>query len=147
MTDDSLRTPLAAAATVLVDQASKALASREHAVATFEIIGNDGLVLGTLSVERGLMVLLAAVVAGGFAYVGMRLTRAGLIRPSVLGLLLGGVFGNLIDRVALGYVRDFVWVPFVVINLADLAIVSGIVVFLFETYRTAKREASARDRV
>jgi lipoprotein signal peptidase len=44
-----------------------------------------------------------------------------------LGLLLGGAFGNLIDRIRLGYVVDFVavgvWPKF---NVADSAITVGV---------------------
>ncbi len=47
------------------------------------------------------------------------------------GLLVGGIFGNLIDRVFLGYVRDFLSFKlfsyhYPVFNFADTAIVIGI---------------------
>ena len=53
-----------------------------------------------------------------------------------LGLIYGGAIGNLIDRVSLGYVRDFIkldlrvfeWPAF---NVADIAIVVGIFLLLF----------------
>ena len=48
-----------------------------------------------------------------------------------IGLMLGGAIGNLIDRIALGYVRDFVqfdfWKTFPVFNIADVAITIGVV--------------------
>ncbi len=49
------------------------------------------------------------------------------------GLLLGGAFGNLIDRIRLGHVTDFVDVgPWPIFNVADSSIVVGIfVLFLF----------------
>lgn len=49
------------------------------------------------------------------------------------GLLLGGAFGNLIDRVRLGHVTDFVDVgPWPIFNVADSSILVGIfVLFLF----------------
>jgi signal peptidase II len=43
-----------------------------------------------------------------------------------LGLILGGAFGNVIDRILLGYVVDFIrvgWWP--VFNVADSAITVG----------------------
>jgi len=51
-------------------------------------------------------------------------------------LIYGGALGNLIDRVSLGHVRDFIkldlrlfeWPAF---NLADVAIVIGIIFLLF----------------
>jgi len=49
-----------------------------------------------------------------------------------LGLILGGTIGNLIDRLRLGYVTDFVdfdfWPAF---NVADSAIVIGVIIFVF----------------
>ena len=51
----------------------------------------------------------------------------GLLRLS-LGLQLGGAFGNLLDRVRLGHVTDWVDVgPWPVFNVADACIVSGLV--------------------
>jgi signal peptidase II len=47
------------------------------------------------------------------------------------GLILGGAVGNLIDRVRLGYVVDFIdfrWFP--VFNLADSSIVCGVTVLV-----------------
>jgi signal peptidase II len=48
-----------------------------------------------------------------------------------LGLELGGAFGNLIDRVSLGWVTDFVHVTnFPVFNVADSAIVIGVMALI-----------------
>ena len=50
-----------------------------------------------------------------------------LLRLS-LGLQLGGAIGNLLDRVLLGHVTDFIDVgPWPVFNLADASIVTGLV--------------------
>jgi signal peptidase II len=47
-----------------------------------------------------------------------------------LGLILGGTVGNLIDRVWLHYVRDFIsWGPWPVFNVADSSLVCGIIIF------------------
>ena len=49
-----------------------------------------------------------------------------------LGAILGGAFGNILDRVRLGYVADFLnlhfgaWSPFLVFNVADAAISLGV---------------------
>ena len=52
----------------------------------------------------------------------------GLLRLS-LGLQLGGAFGNLIDRVRLGHVTDWVDVgPWPVFNVADASIVTGLII-------------------
>lgn len=47
-----------------------------------------------------------------------------------LGLILGGTVGNLIDRVWLHYVRDFIDAgPWPVFNIADSSLVVGIIIF------------------
>jgi signal peptidase II len=53
-----------------------------------------------------------------------------------LGLILGGAFGNLLDRFSMGGVTDFIDLTFVqypVFNLADSAIVCGISILLIST--------------
>ena len=58
--------------------------------------------------------------------------------PTALMLLLGGAIGNLVDRIRLGYVVDFIdlhvggwhWPAF---NIADSAIVVGVALLLIES--------------
>lgn len=58
------------------------------------------------------------------------------------GLLLGGAFGNLVDRIRLGHVTDFIDVgPWPIFNIADSSIVVGIfVLFLFFWSSTSDKE-------
>ena len=51
--------------------------------------------------------------------------------PAALGLLIGGSLSNLVDRIRLGHVTDFIdlrWWP--AFNLADSFIVVGVVILL-----------------
>lgn len=64
-----------------------------------------------------------------------------------LGLVLGGTAGNLVDRLRLGYVTDFIdvaiWPTF---NIADSAIVVGVILLaysLFSLSRAKKSDLSA----
>ena len=55
-----------------------------------------------------------------------------------LGLILGGAVGNLIDRLSLGYVTDFVDVGFwPVFNIADSAVVVGVIIAVYSLLRYA----------
>jgi signal peptidase II len=65
-----------------------------------------------------------------------------LLTAVALGLIIGGAIGNAIDRVAYGAVADFVLLhattesfdfKWYVFNLADVAIVAGVAVLLYET--------------
>jgi signal peptidase II len=61
-------------------------------------------------------------------------------------LFLAGILGNNIDRVALGYVRDFLvaWaVPTVVFNVADLFVAVGSVSLLIARYSSIRRFRTA----
>jgi signal peptidase II len=64
-----------------------------------------------------------------------------------LGLVLGGAVGNILDRVRLGYVADFLnlhfgaWSPFLVFNVADAAISIGVALLVLRALFT--RDAPA----
>ena len=59
-----------------------------------------------------------------------------------IGFLIGGTIGNLIDRIRLGYITDFidfpVWPAF---NVADSCIVIGVIIFAFSLLRSAITES------
>ena len=67
-----------------------------------------------------------------------------------IGLLFAGAVGNLVDRIALGFVRDFIqfdfWKSFPVFNIADSAITIGVVLlaihFVISIFRGNKNEKS-----
>ncbi len=61
-----------------------------------------------------------------------------------LGLILGGALGNAIDRFAYGWVADFYYFHvgafhWYVFNLADVAIVAGVVFLLVDSFALAPR--------
>ena len=71
---------------------------------------------------------MVSAVAFGAGALGWWLVRKGWISPLTLGILLGGILGNVYDRVTLGAVRDFLDIPQVgIVNLADIAIAIGCV--------------------
>ena len=66
----------------------------------------------------------------------------GLLRLS-LGLQLGGAFGNLVDRLRLGHVIDWIDIgPWPVFNVADASIVSGLIVLAW-LFIMAERSTAA----
>jgi signal peptidase II len=70
------------------------------------------------------------------------------LRWLVLGLLLGGICGNLIDRIRLRYVVDFLyfhWGPhyFPAFNVADSSICIGVGLFILLQWREERRRKAA----
>jgi len=86
---------------------------------------------------------LLAVMAAAAVLLWMWLARASSRLTAVaLGLILGGAAGNAIDRILYGAVADFIsfhvrteWIQFdwYVFNLADAAIVAGVIGLLYES--------------
>ncbi len=61
-----------------------------------------------------------------------------------LGLQLGGAIGNLIDRITIGHVTDFMAVgSFPVFNVADASITVGVGVLLLGMWRSEKEKEKA----
>lgn len=75
-----------------------------------------------------------------------RINRREIALASGAALVLGGALGNLIDRLRLGQVVDFVavhWGPhyFPIFNLADSAITVGVILWLLDGLLEARHKA------
>jgi signal peptidase II len=107
---------------------------------------NDGIAFGFFAgrpwIVFGLMAVALLVLV--FFY---RRHRTRPILWLATGLLLGGAIGNAIDRIRIGYVRDFIQLPhFPTFNLADLAITAGVVILVLTTEReAAEKKHHAKD--
>lgn len=78
----------------------------------------------------------------------MRKHVAEVVLPLGIALILGGAIGNLIDRVLLGAVVDFLYFHaggrgFPAFNVADSAITAGVVLMLADQFGLAARTARA----
>ena len=101
----------------------------------------------TLRVPFFLAVPIIAMVVLGFLY--RDLPRDGKWRALALGLVSGGAIGNLIDRLRLGYVVDFLDFHyhtdyyFPAFNVADSAICLGVGILLLASMTKNYPDASA----
>ena len=109
-------------------------------------VTNTGAAFGILQ-GQGLFLTITAVIAIGaivFYYAYPPLEH-GLMRVA-MGLLLGGAFGNLLDRLRFGEVTDFIDFPrYPEFNVADSSIVIGLVIIagFFVLSERALREKQA----
>lgn len=102
---------------------------------------NPGAVFGLLAHPLFLIGLSLSVILALVLSYRQPIFDSWLMRPA-LGMVLGGGVGNLIDRLRLGYVTDFidlrVWPVF---NLADASIVvgSGVLAYVLLFHKPARR--------
>lgn len=124
-----------------IDQSTKMLVSSHlrpgnsipiiDGVVLIEQTRNPGGAFGIFQAYGGIITFLTALAIIAILVA----SRRDLVLPRIawiaLALQLGGAFGNLIDRIRLGYVLDFinfqVWPVF---NFADAAITIGVVLLL-----------------
>jgi signal peptidase II len=109
-------------------------------------VQNTGAAWGTFQGLNHWLVALSAVMLVVLAVCRRRLVDDGPLGGVTLGLLLGGVAGNLIDRLRLDYVVDFLdfhWGPhhFPAFNVADTAICCGVGLYLLGQRRRAGQGA------
>jgi signal peptidase II len=94
-------------------------------------IHNSGVAFGFFAGGGAIvLVLTLTALAALVVYFLRRPTRPWLWLPT--GLLVGGAVGNLIDRLAHGYVTDFVKLPaWPAFNISDMAITFGVLSLLY----------------
>lgn len=103
-------------------------------VAEFVYAENTGIAFSLFNGGRWLFVMLTAVVVIAcliYMYKGKGQNDLWLFWS--LGVIVSGAIGNLIDRIYLGYVIDFInptFVNFAVFNIADCAVTLGTISFL-----------------
>ena len=94
------------------------------------IVKNTGAVFGILTGQTDMLIWISFFVIGGIFFYYDKIPENKFVLLSV-GLILGGTIGNLIDRIRLGYVIDFIdlkfWPSF---NIADSAVSVGAVILI-----------------
>lgn len=122
-------------------------------VLQWHFVRNPGAAFSFAEGATWIFTILAAVVAGVIVW---QIRRLGSVWWSVfLGLLLGGVLGNLTDRLIrdpgfpVGHVIDFISTPWMmpaIYNVADIGIVSGMILFVGITLLGLPIDGSPRPR-
>lgn len=126
-------------------------ASREiiHGFISFIYVHNSGAAWGIFSGRQIFLIIISIIVIALFiAFYVLRLRKfkdkISLWLSVSLGFIAGGCFGNLIDRIAFGYVRDFInfdFMNFPVFNVADICLTVGIILlFIYFIFFYSKEE-------
>jgi signal peptidase II len=143
-------------AAVIADQLTKAIVTSRldlgdevHVVGPFSLhhVTNSGIAFGFFASATSIVILLTSLAVAWMLYFFARSGARHPVLPVALGLVIGGSVSNLIDRVRLGHVTDFLdvryWPAF---NLADTFIVAGVAALLLALV-LSDREAARPRRV
>ena len=104
---------------------------------------NSGAAFGLLTRKTEFSVIITVVAISTIIYVYPQLPKNKKMLRTGLSLGLAGALGNLIDRVRFGYVIDMFDLNFWpgIFNLADLAIVVGVILIIIDLLVVVEREA------
>ncbi len=134
---------------LLIDQVTKALASiyltlnKSLDIITnffsLTLTNNYGAAFGIFKYSNTLLII-ATLIILIILYKYMHSFKKNMRNKIAFGFILGGVFGNLIDRIIKGYVIDFLDFKifnydYPVFNVADIAIVIGVILLGYAIIR------------
>jgi signal peptidase II len=92
---------------------------------------NTGVAFGLLQGQNWFFAILAVIIASAIVYLYPRFSKEDWPLRLALALQFGGAVGNLIDRILVGHVTDFISVGnFAVFNIADASITMGVLAMI-----------------
>ena len=148
-----LKTGIVIGLVILFDQVTKLLIRNYMAIGQsikvvgnfirFTYVENPGIAFG-IHINNTLVFTILSLIASSAIGIYLYLNRSGpgLLKIS-LAIILGGAFGNLIDRVLSGRVVDFIDIGmgglrWWIFNIADSAVVIGMILLVINIYRCDK---------
>lgn len=102
----------------------------------FTYINNFGAGFGILQQQRFILIFISVIVIGFIFYYLDKINEKESLLQLLVGFILGGTVGNLIDRLIYGYVVDFldfrIWPVF---NVADSFVTIGVIGLIIYFWR------------
>ena len=108
---------------------------------------NDGISFSMLTGKRYLIIMISIIILI-FLYFYMKKFKENKRNIIAFSLLIGGLLGNLIDRIIHGYVIDFIDFyifnyNYPIFNIADVCICIGVFILLYSIYLGEDNENSS----
>lgn len=100
---------------------------------SFQYLENRGAAFGIFQGKVSLLAIVTLCITIGMLYYLIKYTSKSKIMKISFGLIISGAIGNLYDRIAYGYVVDFILIHykdiyyFPTFNIADMLVVFGTV--------------------
>lgn len=102
-------------------------------VMDFTYVQNTGMAFSLFKEHTWALAVLSAVIAAVLIFLLVKQTVTHPFGKVTLSLVIAGAIGNLIDRVAFGFVTDMfrtLFINFAVFNVADICVVVGGILFV-----------------
>lgn len=93
---------------------------------------NYGAAWSFMSGKVVLLIIISVLFLAGFIAFDVYEKQTKVLYCVSFAMILGGTLGNMIDRIFLGYVRDFICLEFInfpVFNFADCCLVVGVIIY------------------
>ena len=138
---------------IAADQISKLIVSQTIPLEQ-SVTHNTGVAFGLFEGAFWLFIPITIIISAALIWWLVKNRPVHLLMRIASGLILAGGIGNLIDRIFLGYVRDFIHVNinFAIFNIADSLVVIGAillgiyVLFIHDKYIEATKEIKAAEK-
>lgn len=131
---------------IVIDQVTKAVSFAKFSETTsypvlpplfkFDLVRNTGAAFGTLSGALWLFIIITVIACGVFVWLAKYVSfTTAPIFSCCYCLFVIGTLGNFIDRIVLGYVRDFLtfgFFSFPSFNFADMCMTFGVIILLYD---------------
>ena len=119
----------------------------------FTYIRNEGSAFGMFAENRWVFLILSTVGIAAVLFYLIKFRPKEKLMWIPLSMIAGGGIGNMIDRLYLGYVVDFIdvrLINFAVFNVADSFVTVGAFLFMgymiYDTVQEYKREKAAKEQ-
>ena len=112
----------------------------------FTYVENRGAAFGMMKDARWIFMIISTVAIAALVFYLVKYKPKSYLAVSAIGMIVGGGIGNMIDRVWLGYVVDFIYIKiidFAVFNVADSFVCVGtalLVIYILFFYKEKTEE-------
>lgn len=115
----------------------------------FAYVENPGAAFGMMRNARWIFLIISTIAIGAMIFYLVKYKPKSRLALISLSMIIGGGIGNMIDRIRLGYVVDFIYIKiidFAVFNIADSFVCVGtalLIIYIIFFDRKKSREKSA----
>lgn len=114
-------------------------------------VHNTGAAWGIFADSQVVLIVLSFIFIAVFFWLMFAEKAKNPLFHIALGLIFAGSLGNLVDRLAFGYVRDFLhfefWQSFPVFNIADICLTIGVIMLIIYFIISFVKKSKKKEKI